>query len=522
MASRRAHGEAAGEATAKLAQNGSNDVQNGHHTPSSDKNDAGSSSSAINLKKEIGLFSGVAIISGIIIGSGIFVSPKGVIMHTGSPGMALLVWIISGCLSTVGALCYAELGTMIPRSGGDYEYIRESLGNLPAFLYLWSAIVTIMPAGNAVIALTFANYILQPWYPDCEAPTDDARLIAALCLTILTYLNCVTVKWVTRIQGFFSVTKILALIAIILCGFYHVFIRGHTENLQNPFRDSKFEISAIALSFYSGLFSYSGWNYLNFLTEEVKNPYRNLPRAIYISLPMVTIIYVLVNMAYFAVLTPQEIGLSNAVAVTFSLRTSSVLAFLMPILVACSCFGAVNGTLLSSSRLFFIGARYRHLPDLLALVNVSNFTPVPAILCIGGLSLLMLSIENVYDLLNYAAYVEALSQGVCIAALLYLRYTRPDLERPIRVNIGLPIGFLAVLVVLLVLPIYEAPGVFGIALLIVFLGVPVYFAMLWFRRASAENASRRFMGSATRFVQKLTNSVKEEIAAEEAPLTGSD
>ena len=134
------------------------------------------------LKRELTLIDGASMIIGIIVGSGIFVSPKGVLQYAGSVGLSCLVWALSGLLSFIGALCYAELGTMIPMSGGDYAYIKHAWGPLLSFLYLWSAMLVIMPAGNAIIALTFASYILEPFYPECEPPQDAVRLIAAMLI----------------------------------------------------------------------------------------------------------------------------------------------------------------------------------------------------------------------------------------------------------------------------------------------------------------------------------------------------
>nr|XP_012147235.1 PREDICTED: large neutral amino acids transporter small subunit 2-like [Megachile rotundata] len=135
---------------------------------------------AVKLKKELGLLDGVAIIVGIIVGAGIFVSPKGVLLNSGSVGQALIVWVFSGVLSLIGALCYAELGTMIPKSGGDYAYISDAFGPLPAFLYLWVALFILVPTGNAITALTFAQYILQPVWPGCVPPYAAVRLLAAV------------------------------------------------------------------------------------------------------------------------------------------------------------------------------------------------------------------------------------------------------------------------------------------------------------------------------------------------------
>ena len=136
----------------------------------------------IELKKTVSVFSGCAYIMGTIIGSGIFVSPKGVIADSGSVGSALLIWAFCGIIVLIGALCYAELGTLIPRTGGPYEYIREAFGDLPAFLYCWALVMIVLPTGNAVIALTFAYYCIQPFFPHCESPESAVIILAALAL----------------------------------------------------------------------------------------------------------------------------------------------------------------------------------------------------------------------------------------------------------------------------------------------------------------------------------------------------
>ncbi|XP_029821346.1 large neutral amino acids transporter small subunit 2-like, partial [Manacus vitellinus] len=160
-----------------------------------------------------------------IIGSGIFVAPKGVLAHSGAVGPALLVWGLTGAVTAVGALCYAELGVCIPRAGGDYAYVSHVFGGLVGFLRLWISVLVIYPTNQAVIALTFANYVLQPLFPSCRTPEPAQRILAAACLLLLTWLNMLltwvnarSVRWATRVQDVFTAGKLLALGLIIGTG----------------------------------------------------------------------------------------------------------------------------------------------------------------------------------------------------------------------------------------------------------------------------------------------------------------
>ncbi|XP_055940599.1 Y+L amino acid transporter 2-like isoform X2 [Argiope bruennichi] len=461
----------------------------------------------VSIQRRLGLLNGVTLIVGAIVGTGIFVSPKGVLKEAGSLGMALMVWSATGIISMIGAMCYIELGTTFPMSGSDFTYMRMCFGELPAFLYLWVYMVIIGPVGNAIASLAFANYVLQSLFPTCTIPPSTIRITAALILCLLTYINCRNVQWATRVQDVFTFAKVVALIIIIIAGAYHLSL-GNTQNFDNAFQGTTTDPGYIALSFYSGLFSYAGWNFLNFVTEELKDPFRNLPRAIYISLPLVTVIYFLANVAYFAVLTPDEILTSNAVAVTFGERVLGVMSWIMPFSVALSTFGGLNGNIFASARLFFVGAREGHLPNCLSMINLNYLTPAPSLVFLCLLSLAYLSTTEVYVLINYTAFVEALFVTLSVAGLLWLRYKKPDLERPIKVNLILPVTFLLVCGFLVTFPFYVSPWETGMGIAITLTGIPVYMITIYWR--NKPKFYKKAIGKITSMVQKLLLSVPEE------------
>ncbi|XP_033215381.1 Y+L amino acid transporter 2 [Belonocnema kinseyi] len=465
-------------------------------------------SDKVQMKKQLGLLEGVAIILGIILGSGIFISPKEVIEEVGSVGLSLILWVLCGLLSMIGALCYTELGTSIPRSGGDYAYIKEAFGNLPAFLYLWAANVIFVPTTNAIMALTVAKYVLQPFYYGCDVvPADAERLIAAAVICFLTFLNCYGVKETSKMQNFFMFAKIGAVALIILSGLVWLAM-GHNESFQEPFKNTKSQPGKIAVGFYLGIFSYSGWNYLNFMTEELRNPYVNLPRAIYISLPLVTLVYVLTNVAYLAVLSPYEMLQSNAIAVSFGDKILGVMSWTIPLMVAVSAFGGLSVHIMTSSRMCFVGARNGHFPSMLSHINVNKYTPTPALVFMCILSLIMLCTNKLDVLITYCTIVESFFIMLSVAGILWMRYKRPEMARPIKISLWVPIVFVVICAFLVIVPCYERPFEVGMGALITLSGIPAYlFGVCWKNKpAKFEELNIKI----THAVQKLFMAAKEE------------
>lgn len=400
------------------------------------------------------------------------------------------------------------VGTCIPKSGGDYAYIKEAFGDLPSFLYIWDATVIFIPATNAIMSLTFASYVLQPFFPnECAVPKLALQLLAAFTICGLTYLNSVDVRTTTKMQNVIMFTKIGALVIIILVGVFWM-ASGHMENFDRPFENTETDPGKISVAFYSGIFSYAGWNYLNFMTEELRDPYKNLPRAIYISLPLVTAIYVLANIAYLSVLTPQEMIASEAIAVTFGDKVLTYGAWIIPIMVAISAFGGLSVHIMTSSRMCFVAARNRHMPEVLSFINVKRYTPTPALIFLCCLSLLYLFISDVYVLITYSSVVETFFIMLSVSAVLYFRWTRPDMPRPIKVNLFIPIFFVLICIFLIIVPSYQVPMEVGMGVVITLSGIPFYMICVSWKKKPKwfEDKVNRL----TVTLQKLFVSAKED------------
>lgn len=431
------------------------------------------------MEKSIGLVNSITIIIGSMVGSGIFVSPTGIVENVHSFGASIIIWIACGLFSMLGAYCYAELGTLIHRSGGDYAYHLDAFGPFMGFMRLWIEVMVARPATMAVIGMTFAKYILQPVFPDCEQPEVVLRCLSAVCLLILAFVNAYSVRLSTRVQDFFTYAKMLALILIIITGFVRIGM-GYVEEFQEPFHHSNWNPGDVAKAFYSGLFAYAGWNYLNCMIEEMNNPRRDLPIAIVFSCLVVTVVYALANVAYLTVVSMNEILTTPAVAVTFAIRTYGPMWWIMPLFVAFSTFGGVNGSMLTASRVFFVASQEKQMPQAASFLHVDRLTPIPAVFFTCVVSLAYLMVTDIYALITYLGFVQWLAIGATVAIVILLRYTRSNALRPVRAPLAFAIIYVVVTLFLVIFTFVGAPKESMMGVLIMLTAIPFYvFGCVW-------------------------------------------
>ncbi|KAL1778050.1 cystine/glutamate transporter, partial [Sigmodon hispidus] len=326
-------------------------------------------------------------------------------------------------------------------------------------------------------------------------------------VSVVMVLNSMSVSWSARIQIFLTFFKLIAILIIIVPGVIQL-IKGHTQHFEDAFSGRDTNLMGLPLAFYYGMYAYAGWFYLNFITEEVENPEKNIPLAICISMAIITVGYVLTNVAYFTTISAEELLLSNAVAVTFSERLLGNFSLAVPIFVALSCFGSMNGGVFAVSRLFYVASREGHLPEILSMIHVHKHTPLPAVLVLHPLTMIMLFSGDLYSLLNFLSFARWLFMGLAVAGLIYLRYKRPDMHRPFKVPLFIPALFSFTCLFMVVLSLYSDPFSTGIGFLITLTGVPAYYLFIiwdkkpkWFRQLS---------GRITRTLQIILQVVPED------------
>ncbi|XP_062996993.1 B(0,+)-type amino acid transporter 1 [Elgaria multicarinata webbii] len=443
-----------------------------------------------NLQKEVGLISGICVIVGTVIGSGIFISPKSVLANVGAVGPCLIIWAACGVLATLGALCFAELGTMITKSGGEYPYLMEAFGPIPAYLFSWSSLIVIKPSSFAIICLSFAEYVSAPFYPGCDPPVPVIKCLATVAIVIITLVNSLSVKLASYVQNFFTAAKMVIVVIIIISGIV-LLAKGNTQNFTNSFDGPPLSVGAISLAFYNGLWAYDGWNQLNYITEELKNPYRNLPLAIIIGIPLVTVCYVLINVSYFTVMTSTELLQSQAVAVTFGDRVLYPASWIVPLFVAFSTIGAANGTCFTAGRLVYVAGREGHMLKVLSYISIKRLTPAPAIIFYGAIAIIYVIPGDINTLINYFSFAVWIFYGLTVLGLIVMRFTRKSLERPIRVPIIIPVIVTLISVVLVLAPIITAPELAYLYCVLFILGGLIFYVLfIHFKFSWAQKISK--------------------------------
>ena len=398
-----------------------------------------SATPAPTLRRQLGLWSAIAVLIGSTIGSGIFRSPAGIAAKLPGPLPLMAVWVAGGLVAICGALTLAEIAGVYPQTGGLYVYIREAWGRLPAFLFGWAEFVIIRAASLGAVSTTFAEYALRVrgYDPLVKPYSDYAHYLAAVAIALVSIFNILGVRWGSLVQNLTTLAKYGGLAFIIMLAFAIGLPKtgGHFTPAVPP---GSFAIGAFGLALVSALWAFDGWADLSFVGGEVKDPQKNLPKALIIGTLAVVAIYLLANLAYLSVFTVEQISQSRLVAADVAeVLVGSWGVSFVAITVMLSTFGTLNGTLLTAPRIFFAMADDGLFFRALAKVHPKYETPYVAIItcAILGITFVLLrSFEQLAD-----AFVTAIVPfyALGVASVFVLR-RKPGYAPPFRTP-GYPI-----------------------------------------------------------------------------------
>ena len=468
-----------------------------------------------DFKQELSLFDSTMIVVGSMIGSGIFIVSADIARTVGSSGLLLLVWIITGIMTLIGALSYGELAAMFPKAGGQYVFLREAYNPLIAFLYGWTLFAVIQTGSIAAVGVAFAKFtsVVLPFFSESnylltlsQFKISTSQLLAIFSVLILTVVNILGIREGKFVQNIFTVSKTLVLIGLILLG---ILIGSNAEAISANFsniwdgkwlKDSDGSvveslsgfllIAAIGSAMVGSLFSSDAWNNITFTASEVKNPKRNLPLSLLWGTAIVTILYVLANVSYLVVLplngSPDgknifDLGIQFAAedrvgtAVAQSIFGESA-AVIMAVLIMISTFGCNNGLILAGARVYYAMAK-----DNLFFKKAGelNKHSVPAAaLVFQGIWASILCLSGTYSqLLDYVIFAVLIFYVLTISGIFILRKKKPDQERPYKA-FGypiLPLVYIILAVTISVILLIYKPSYTWPGLIIVLCGIPIFY-----------------------------------------------
>ena len=436
------------------------------------------------LPRHLGLWSTIAVLVGSVIGSGIFRVPATVADRLGAPEPVLLAWALGGVIALCGALTVAELAAALPRSGGIFAYILESFGPLPAFLFGWAELTVIRASALGAISTIFAEYL--GYFLDFTP--QQVRWVAAGAIVLVAFFNYVGVNFASLVINMTTVAKYAALVG--LAGLAFLLGDGSAANFTEAGGAAGVAgavaptvgISLIATALVSIMWSYDGWADLSFIGGEVKEPGRNLPRALIIGTTAIVIVYLTINAAYLYLVPVNEMRGSRLIAATAAERIPLLGAAggaIVSIMVMISTFGTLNGSMLTGPRVFFAMADRGLFFQAIARVSPRFRTPSTAIWLAATLGVIYVLQNDFQQLADRFVLGIWPFYALAVGSVYILRRRRPDFPRPYR-TAGYPVTpalFLIASVGMLLNALISSPKVTLICFGVILAGIPVF--LLW-------------------------------------------
>jgi APA family basic amino acid/polyamine antiporter len=444
------------------------------------------------LKRDLGVWGAASIVVGTVIGSGIFLVPKSMVMNVGSAQMVIFVFIFGGLLSLAGALTYAELSAAMPEAGGEYVYLREAYGPFSAFLYGWTQMWVAKSGSIATLATAFFTYMAN-FFPALEGVITEVHLpilglltiksgqiFAMVVVALLGWLNYYGVRVGGNVQVGVTIVKVGLIALLIIVGL--TFSGGTTANFGTSIPAAG-GVAGFFAALVAALWAYDGWNNVSMVSSEIKNPQKNLPLALVFGTLAVMAIYILANLAYFYVLPASGVAGSDRVAAEMMRRVwGAGGANAVSVAAMISIFAALNGSILTGSRVPYAMARDGLFFKSIGEVHPKYFTPANSIIALSAWSMILILSGGYDQLFTYVIFASWILYGMATASVIVLRFKRPDMPRPYRA-VGypvIPIIFVLVAIALILSTLQKSPRESLLGLGIMATGIP--FFMYWKRK----------------------------------------
>jgi basic amino acid/polyamine antiporter, APA family len=426
-----------------------------------------------DLPRKLTLFDAAALLVGSVIGSGIFVVPSLIAQRVPEPGLVIAIWLCSGLLVLCGALTLAELGTMLPESGGLYVYMRAAYGPFWAFLYGWTIMLVVIP--GTVAALTSAFLLYLKFFVPMSLVTEKALGIALLLG--LAFINTRGARQGAGVQNVFTFLKVAGLLALIALA--AITGKGSASHFL-PALPPRFDgavLTAVGVAMISTLFAYDGWHFVGFVGGEIRDPQRTVPRSIFLGVFIVIAIYVAANLAYIFVLGQERIAGSERVAAdAMFAMIGPAGATLITVVILCSTFGAISANVLAGPRVLFAMARDGTLVERLAYVHPRYETPANAIWALAIWAGVLTLTGGYEHLITMSQFANWIFFTMVVLSVVVLRRKHPEWDRPYRVT-GYPFTvfvFVVVSIAFVINTLVASARSSLLGLVLLLIGVPVY------------------------------------------------
>ncbi len=437
------------------------------------------------LHRGFGLSTSTYVVIASMVGTGILVSPGYMMASLNNYTAIFGLWILGGLLALCGALCVAELAAALPRAGGEYVYLREAYGPMPAFLSGWTSFFVGFSAPLAVASYIAALYLLTPFGLVGKETGHLVQATAAAIIVAVTLPNLIGHRQSAWTQNLTTILKLGLFVALVVLAF--LFGEGRLANFAQGQAIREVKLGTAATQLFYVMFAYSGWNAASYLAGEVKNPGRILPRSLLLGTGLVIVLYLALNLVFAYAVPLADVGFDNAEQVPqlavknlFGARASSIFS----VAVGLAFLATVSAFIITGPRVYYAMAKDRLFPSIAGRISEKGQVPIYAMIAQSVCAIVILFVTDFQNLYKYASVGLSIFAMLFIAAVYVLRWRRPDMERPFRV-IGYPVVpaiFLSVTLFMTVFAFTQwwKPSVYSLGSILA--GIPVYYVWSLFRR----------------------------------------